>query len=664
MREAELLDLVGSIEKVRSIPYACQKAVDILTDSMEHTAASVHLLDARCDRLDAVAYSKHPPGSFRLPKSGSFLWRTLDKGMVRILDLPCARGYEQGMPEARNALILPIISKKTRWGLLVVENAGPGNFSEEDVLFCRIAVSILGTAINQRTMEERLSANLKTLSERNRQNRLLLDVSLELFSCKDRARLVENFVRSIYTNLGYDKVYLFLRDGPSDPISLAACRGKTVSVEVIDELLGEEKGLTGRVMRTGMPALSNDVTMDPDYFLDDEQTRSEMAVPVKYGETLWGVLVVDEYHKDAFRREDLQVASILGSHLAVVLDNIEYFRRLERDLELREALHEIVTTAATETDIVSLCSRVALYLRERTKYELVEIAALVDEKTGCTRIIASSRPEAAVPGFLEDRSRVLREGGGGLSGQAVRTRSVVYAPDVRQTGQYVCLDEKTLSEVDIPILFGERLFGVLCVESRWTGAFSEEDIRSLNILARHLGVLWAHLELLDRTMARSFKDELTGLWNRRFLHEKLKEELDRTRRYNTGFSIVMIDLADFKEVNDKYGHTEGDRVLVEVSAFLSGCMRGSDSFFRYGGDEFIVLFPETKQAEVLAIMERIENEMACKTWGEGKVNIFADFGTATCPEDGTDAESLIRVADVRLYEAKRKRKHLVQNGGE
>jgi GGDEF domain-containing protein len=63
-------------------------------------------------------------------------------------------------------------------------------------------------------------------------------------------------------------------------------------------------------------------------------------------------------------------------------------------------------------------------------------------------------------------------------------------------------------------------------------------------------------------------------------------------------------------------------------------------------------------------MERIENEMACKTWGEEKVNIFADFGTATCPEDGTDAESLIRVADVRLYEAKRKRKHLVQNGGE
>ena len=662
MREAELLELINRIEKVRSIPYACQEAVDILTASKDHVAASVHLLDARCDRLDAVAYSKHPPGSFRLPKSGSFLWRTLDKGVVRTVELPCARGYEQGMPQALRALVVPILSGKTRWGLLVAESSNPGDFSEEDALFCRLIASILGTAINQRKMEERLSANLKTLSERNRQNKLLLDVSLELFSCKDRDKLFENFVRSIYTNLGYDKVYLFLRDEPSSPVSLAACRGKAVSAEVIDELLGEEKGLTGRALRTGMPALSNDVTQDPDYFLDDKQTRSEMAVPVKYGETLWGVLVIDEYHKDAFRKEDLQVASILCSHLAVVLDNIEYFRRLERGLELREALHEIVTTAASETDMVSLCSRVALYLREKTKYSLVEIAAVVDERKGWARIIASSRPEAVKPGFLDDRNKMLRQGGGGLTGQAVRTRSIVYAPDVSRSEQYVCLDERTLSEVDVPILFGERLFGVLCAESHRTGAFSEEDIKCLTILARHLGVLWAHLELLDQTMAKSLKDELTGLWNRRFLYEKLNEELDRTRRYKTGFSIVMIDLADFKDVNDKYGHPEGDRVLVEISDYLSRSMRESDSFFRYGGDEFIALLPEAGNAEVMTIMERIEKEMACKTWGEKKVSISADFGTASCPCDGTDAESLIRVADLRLYEAKRKRK-FYKNGG-
>jgi diguanylate cyclase (GGDEF)-like protein len=312
--------------------------------------------------------------------------------------------------------------------------------------------------------------------------------------------------------------------------------------------------------------------------------------------------------------------------------------------------------------MVSLCSRVALYLREKTKYSLVEIAAVVDERKGWTRIIASSRPEAVKPGFLDDRNKMLRQGGGGLVGQAVRTRSIVYAPDVSRSEQYVCLDERTLSEVDVPILFGERLFGVLCAESHRTGAFSEEDIKCLTILARHLGVLWAHLELLDQTMAKSLKDELTGLWNRRFLYEKLNEELDRTRRYKTGFSIVMIDLADFKDVNDKYGHPEGDRVLVEISDYLSRSMRESDSFFRYGGDEFIALLPEAGNAEVMTIMERIEKEMACKTWGEKKVSISADFGTASCPCDGTDAESLIRVADLRLYEAKRKRK-FYKNGG-
>jgi diguanylate cyclase (GGDEF)-like protein len=616
-------------------------------------------MNARCDRLEAIAYSKHPPGSFQLSKGGGFLWRSLDKGVTRTIELPCARGYQQGMPEARHAIVVPIISKETRWGILAVELADPQGFSEADGFFCRLVAAVLGNAISHMKMEERFSANLQTLSKRNTQNRILLDISLELFSSRDRQEIIERFVRSIYSNLGYDKVYLFLREAPSSPLSLAACRGKSVMMDAIDdEILTGKKGLVGRVLRTGTAALNNDVTQDPDYFLDDEKTRSEMVIPVKYGETFWGVLVLDEYHEDAFRRDDLQLASIICSHLAVVLDNIEFFRRLQRDLDLMEALHDIVTAAATESDIVSLCNRMALQLRERTKYSLVEIMALADENTGKTRIMASSRPEAATPGVLEERSRKLQEGGGGLCGQAVRTRSVVNVADVRASEHYVRLDEETLSEVDVPILFGERVYGVLCAESGQVNAFQEEDIRCLTILARHLGVLWAHYELLDRTMARSLQDPLTGQWNRRCLHEKIQEEIGRTARYRTVFSIVMIDLADFKEVNDRYGHSVGDQVLIEISSFLAADLRTSDSFFRYGGDEFIALLTETGRAEAQVIMERIENEMAGRTWSEEGVRIFADFGIATCPDDGMEADSLVRIADLRLYEAKRKRKSL------
>jgi diguanylate cyclase (GGDEF)-like protein len=615
-------------------------------------------MNARCDRLEAVAFSKHPPGVFQLSKGGSFLWRTLDKGVYRTVELPCARGYQQGMPEARHALLVPVISKGTRWGLLAVESAKPAAFTEADCLFCKLVACILGNSISHMKMEERFSASLQTLSERNTQNRILLDISLELFSSKDRRNIIESFVRSIYSNLGYDKVFLFLRESPSGPLSLAASKGKSLSMDILDELLAGEKGLIGRAIRTGMPALSNDVTQDPDYFPSDEKTRSEMAVPVKYGKTFWGVLVLDEYHENAFRREDLQLASILCSHLAVVLDNIEFFLRLERDLDLMEALHDIVTAAASESDIVALCNRIALQLRERTKYSLVEINAVVDEKTGKSRILASSRPEAATPGYLEERSRKLWENGGGLSGQAIRTRSVVNVPDVRASEKFVRLDEETLSEMDAPIIFGERVYGVLCVESGQTAAFREEDVRCITILARHLGVLWAHYELLDRTMARSLQDPLTGQWNRRCLHEKLREEIGRADRYRTQFSIVMVDLADFKVVNDKFGHTVGDTVLIEISAFLSANLRASDSFFRYGGDEFIALLPETGREEAEVMMERIEKDLSVRTWSGEAVRVLMDSGIATCPADGADVDSLIRLADLRLYEQKRKRKLL------
>lgn len=658
MREADLLDLIKRIEKVRSIPYACQAAVDVITDSLPQSSASLHLMNARCDRLEVVAFSKHPPGVFQLSKGGSFLWRILDKGVLRTVELPCARGYQQGMPEARHALLVPVISKGTRWGLLVVESAKPAAFTEDDCLFCKLVACILGNSISHMKMEERFSASLQTLSERNTQNRILLDISLELFSSKDRRNIIESFVRSIYSNLGYDKVFLFLRESPSGPLSLAASRGKSLSMDTLDEILTGEKGLIGRAIKTGMPALSNDVTQDPDYFPDDEKTRSEMAVPVKYGKTFWGVLVLDEYHENAFRREDLQLASILCSHLAVVLDNIEFFQRLERDLDLMEALHDIVTAAASESDIVALCNRIALQLRERTKYSLVEINAVVDEKTGKSRILASSRPEAATPGYLEERSRKLWENGGGLCGQAIRTRSVVNVPDVRASQKFVRLDEETLSEMDAPIIFGERVYGVLCVESGQTAAFREEDVRCITILARRLGVLWAHYELLDRTMARSLQDPLTGQWNRRCLHEKLREEIDRADRYRTQFSIVMVDLADFKDVNDKFGHTVGDMVLIEISAFLSANLRASDSFFRYGGDEFIALLPETGREEAQAMMERIKKDMSERTWSGEAVRVLMDSGIATCPADGADVDSLIRLADLRLYEQKRKRKLL------
>jgi len=663
MREADLLDLIKRIEKVRTVPNACQAAVDVLTQSVWHSSAAVYLMNARCDRLEAIAYSRYPPGEFRLSKGGGSLWRTLDKGVIRMIKLPCARGYQQGMPEARYAIVVPVISKETRWGILAVESADPRGFSEVDGLFCRLVAAVLGNAISRMKMEERLSANLKTLSERNTQNRILLDISLELFSSRDRQEIIERFVRSIYSNLGYDKVYLFLREAPSSPLTLVACRGKSARMDLIDEVLTGGKGLVGRVLRTGTPALSNDVTHDPDYFPDDEKTRSEMVIPVKYGETFWGVLVLDEYHEDAFRREDLQLASIICSHLAVVLDNIEFFRRLQRDLDLMEAIHGIVTAAATESDIVSLCNRMVLQLKERTKYSLVEIMALEDEKTGKTRIMASSRPEAETPGFLEERSRKLQEGGGGLTGHAVRTRSVVNVADVRASEHYVPLDEETLSEVDVPIIFGERIYGVLCAESRQTNAFHEEDIRCLTVLARHLGVLWAHYELLDRTMARSLQDPLTGQWNRRCFHEKIKEEISRSTRYRMVFPIAMIDLADFKDVNDRYGHSVGDQVLIEISSFLAANLRTSDSFFRYGGDEFIALLPETGRAEAQVIMERIENEMAGRTWSEEGVKIFADFGIAACPDDGMEVDSLVRIADLRLYEAKRKRKSLKTEWG-
>ena len=188
----------------------------------------------------------------------------------------------------------------------------------------------------------------------------------------------------------------------------------------------------------------------------------------------------------------------------------------------------------------------------------------------------------------------------------------------------------------------------------------EHQVAEINTFTTRLDDAYKELESTNaRLKETSFKDEVTGLYNRRFFTLRLEEELSRYRRFNHPVSVVLLDLDGFKAVNDEFGHSVGDDTLREVAQILMKHSRGINVVSRYGGDEFAVLLVETSKAGARLYADRIREVVAKHLFPHGKV-VTASFGVASLPDDETGtAEDLFRASDEALYAAKRAGKNQV-----
>src|SRR5215475_10749499 len=188
----------------------------------------------------------------------------------------------------------------------------------------------------------------------------------------------------------------------------------------------------------------------------------------------------------------------------------------------------------------------------------------------------------------------------------------------------------------------------------------ENQASEINSFASRLDAAYKDLENANtRLKETSFKDDVSGLYNRRFFSIRLEEELSRYRRFNHPVSMVLLDLDGFKAVNDELGHAVGDETLRDVAQIFMKHSRGINVVARYGGDEFAVLLVETSRAGARLYADRIREVVAKYPFSHGKV-VTASFGVASLPDDeATTAEDLFRAADEAMYAAKRAGKNQV-----
>jgi diguanylate cyclase (GGDEF)-like protein len=185
-----------------------------------------------------------------------------------------------------------------------------------------------------------------------------------------------------------------------------------------------------------------------------------------------------------------------------------------------------------------------------------------------------------------------------------------------------------------------------------------EDLEAQLVrLSRQNAVLRKEIARLQTYRAMAYRDPLTGLWNRRYFEERLKEEISRSQRAGSSrkFSVLVVDINDFKSVNDTHGHQTGDGTLRWVGLFLTDQLRTHDVPCRTGGDEFTVLLPDLASDDCGRILDRLRDKLKQANAGR-EIPIYLSLGAASWPEDGTTGAKLLERADEAMYADKRAQK--------
>jgi len=216
--------------------------------------------------------------------------------------------------------------------------------------------------------------------------------------------------------------------------------------------------------------------------------------------------------------------------------------------------------------------------------------------------------------------------------------------------------------LSIPLILRGEVIGVLAVESEKVNAYTDRQIKLVETIAQQATIAMDNAKLFERMQQLAITDGLTNLYNRRYFYMVLENEIERARRYASPLSLVMMDIDHFKRVNDKYGHLAGDDVLEAMAGLCKGLLRQADEMFRYGGEEFTILLPETNAELAMNVAERIRRTIAETVFNTDKeqVKISVSMGVTQFDPSYASPGDFIETADKALYEAKQAGRNCVK----
>ncbi len=667
-----LRDTAAALTSTLNLDEVLERILNNVGLVVPHDAASVTLIEdgiGRVVRIQSASFSVQPQAPFRL--SERVVLQRVTEGEVPLVleDVRSEAGWKQGPGDwVRSYLGTPIRYQGRLMGVLNLYSAEVGFFSALHAERMRAFANQVAIALeNAQLYDEE--------QERSRYLGLLNDLTQTAITAGGLQEMMEKMVAQIGVLFHVDGVYLLLWDEEQQLATHGAAYGLESELYPMPTALREEQVLTAIALSQMRPLVVPDTHQSP--FLTGVQESNwklgaVLVLPlVADGKNLGAILIGNQSQrvfkpKEVVRGEQVarQVALAIvkgrlfeeerqrAQQLARANSLITALSRVAMRFESALTPQQVIETLVSElasihvSCILSLNQqpklRVSSFdfekLSSRPGMEELTLDLVVDgfRKQPIYQKLVSQRHADYIPHALDLLNNLKLEG---LSKQQIARfiESVAITPHTRA--------------VFLPLVVGEQETGHLWL---WGEELGEDDLRALSVFASQVAIAVENARLYSEVEQLAMTDELTGLYNRRCLFQMANEQIALARQNERPFSLIIIDLDEFKAINDTYGHIIGDEVVCGVAERCRLNARRGDSLGRYGGDEFIMLLPGSPLEAAVNVAERIRSLILMRPieTSIGHIAVTASLGVASLVDTDTDLVSLLIRADKSLYAAK------------
>jgi diguanylate cyclase (GGDEF)-like protein len=401
-------------------------------------------------------------------------------------------------------------------------------------------------------------------------------------------------------------------------------------------------GITGAAAQQKRPIYAADVRNDSRYILSAKNTRSELAVPLMVRDHVVGVLDCQSDNLNHFDSETIDLLTLFSTQASMALQNARLYSLERHRASQLEAINVIAQQMTAVLDLKELLSKVCLLIQQ--EFQVCQVSVLLKNEEEL--VLRATHGKLAAP--IAEGGRLPAEG---LWQRALDAGKTLIENNVRAV-QEAGSDAETGSRMCIPLVsFGQTL-GVLVLDTARADAFNTNDTQPLESTADICATAIQNAHYVERVKQLAYLDGLTGIFNRRFFELRITEEIERARRFGTGMAVLMIDIDQFKRLNDEFGHLLGDEVLRQVSSIFHQELRKIDVLCRYGGEEFAVLLSQTNAVHALGVAEKLRKTVEAWQFPGVPRPVTISAGTANYGDHGCTRDELVKAADAGLYAAK------------
>ncbi len=490
--------------------------------------------------------------------------------------------------------------------------------------------------------------------ERNYRHRLLYFVNSELPRTPSLTELAHKLLPLIAGSLGAKSAALLL-PVPNDG-SYKASFVEPKGVDASSLSIGKYTPIVRWLKRERRYLLRDEIEVSPEFMYLGAEVKAqlqaldlELLLPLINDDNLIAILALSRKRSGRYSAEDIALLESVTKQLAANLEK-EYFHEQLRKREQELALiNELVRVMTSSLNIQEVYAAFVAELKKVVDVDWAAIALVDGEELVFEALFATD-----IDSPWQQGDRIPLEGTG--TEWVLKYRKALFESDLSESRKFwtgdLHLKQDIRSIVYLPLIAKGEPIGGLIIASRRPNAYTQEQVSLLERLAAQIAVPVENSRLYGRAEQRARVDEVTGLFNRRHFDERLKQEIDLRQRYGGTFSLILLDLDLFKAYNDVHGHAAGDKLLADVGRIIQRSVRSTDLSFRYDGDEFAILLPQTDSAAAFVVAERIRGRIA-QEMGKVDPRITASVGIATWPNDGVMPDALLSAADRALYYAKK-----------